>query len=384
MKLKKLITSLILCTMALCLCACGSEEETDTTPAGVAVQVTTVGREDVSTAHRVSGTVSDADAATIYASSDAVIGEVYVTAGQEVKAGDKLCHMESGSLFVSYNAADAAYLSTVSAYFNQKDIFAKQIALYEKLWKDTQKLYSIGAASRLEVEQAELQYLGGIAQRDSTMSQIESGLENYKAYQEMRSVLETDADGDAVAPFDGTVDAWNLTEGNTPSDRYPEAVITGERGMKVTAYVSEAMMALLREGDRANVKLNAIGADIDGTIRSISDTVNQQTRMYTVSVGLPDNVDGLVAGLFADISFYTDTAAAAVAVPGESILTYDGKEYVFVVEGNTARYVEIKTGLVGDGITQVTAGLNGGEQIVTVGQQYLTDGAAVRIVSVEG
>jgi len=381
---KKLITILLILALSLSLCACGSEAEPEETAAGVAVQVANVGREDVSTAHRVSGTVSDADAATLYASSDAVIGMVYVTPGQTVKAGDKLCHLESGCLFVSFNAADATYLSTVSTYFNQKDTFAKQIALYEKLWSDTQKLYSIGAASKLEVEQAELQYLGGIAQRDSTMSQIESGLETYKSYQEMRSILKTDQDGDVLAPFDGTVDAWGLTEGVTPSDRYPAAVITGERGMKVTAYVSEALMPMLNAGGKVKVQINAIGAEVDGTIRSVSDSINQQTRLYTVSVGLPDNVDGLVAGLFADVTFYTDTAAAAVAIPSQSILTYDGTEYVYIIENNAARYVEIRTGLVGDGMTQVTEGLEGGEQIVTVGQQYLTDGAPVRIVSVEG
>ena len=383
MKLKKLIALLTLSVLLLSLCACGEQEETSTEPAGVAVQVTTVKKEDVSTAHRVTGTVSDADAASLYASADAKVGAVYVAAGQAVKAGDKLCRMESGSLFASYNAADATYLTTISTYLNQQDIFAKQIALYEKLWSDTKKLYNIGAASKLEVEQAELQYLGGIAQRDGTLSQIEQGLEQYKAYQEKRSSLTVDADGDVVAPYDGVVSAWGLSEGMIPSDQYPVAVITGERGMKVTTYVSEALMPLLHEGDKVTVKLNAIGAELDGTIRSVSDSVNQQTRLYTVAIGLPDNAKGLVAGLFADVTFYTDTAVSAVAIPSEAILTYSGTEYGYVAENGTAKYVEVKTGLVGDGVTQITAGLSGGEKLITVGQQYLTDGAPVRVVSAE-
>ena len=384
MKLKKLTAILTLSVLLLGLCACGEQEETSTEPAGVAVQVSTVEKEDVSTAHRVTGTVSDADAASLYASADAKVGTVYVTAGQEVKAGDKLCRMESGSLFASFNAADATYLTTVSSYFNQQEIFERQIALYKKLWDDTQKLYNIGAASKLEVEQAELQYLGGIAQRDGTLSQIEQGLQQYKAYQEKRSPLTVDADGDVTAPYDGIVSALGLVEGGTPSDQYPVAVITGESGMKVTTYVSEALMPLLHAGDKVTVKLNAIGAVLDGTIRSVSDSVNQQTRLYTVAVGLPDHAEGLVAGLFADVTFYTDTAVSAVAVPSEAIMTYSGTEYVYVVEGNAAKYVEVKTGLVGDGVTQITAGLSGGEQLVTVGQQYLTDGAPVRVVSSEG
>ena len=65
-------------------------------------------------------------------------------------------------------------------------------------------------------------------------------------------------------------------------------------------------------------------------------------------------------------------------------MTYNGLEYVYTVENGAAKYVEINTGLVGDGVTQVTAGLLGGEKLVTVGQQYLTDGAPVRVVNVEG
>ena len=40
----------------------------------------------------------------------------------------------------------------------------------------------------------------------------------------------------------------------------------------------------------------------------------------------------------------------------------------------------IKTGLAGNGMTEVTEGLSAGVEIVTLGQQYLSDGDLVRIV----
>ena len=384
MKKKQLIAAILLLALVFALCGCGEEDAVSTEPAGVAVQAETVMKEDVSTAHRVSGMVSDSDAASLYASIDTKIETIYVTEGQSVAAGDKLCRLSSGQLFASYNAADAVYLSTVASYFQQRSIFEKQLALYLKLWEDTKRLNAVGAASKLEIEQAELQYLGAISQRDAALAQIESGLEQYKAYQEKRTALSVDADGDVIAPFDCVVSAWGLGVDTMPAERYPIAVLSGERRMKVTTYVSEALMPLLREGDTVRVKLNAIGADVEGTIRSVGDTVNQQTRLYTVSVSLPENVPGLVAGLFADVTFFTDTALSAVAVPTEAILNYNGLEYVYIVDGVTAKYVEIRTGLVGDGVTQVTAGLSGGEQLVTVGQQYLSDGTPVRVVNAEG
>ena len=54
-----------------------------------------------------------------------------------------------------------------------------------------------------------------------------------------------------------------------------------------------------------------------------------------------------------------------------------------MVENGAARYVEISTGLTGNGVTEVTSGLKAGDQLVIVGQAYLSDGDAVRVVSGE-
>ena len=71
-------------------------------------------------------------------------------------------------------------------------------------------------------------------------------------------------------------------------------------------------------------------------------------------------------------------------IPSEAILTSNNVQYVFVVDGETARYQQVETGLSGNGVTEITSGLEAGEQLVTVGQAYLSDGDAVRIVSGEG
>ena len=71
-------------------------------------------------------------------------------------------------------------------------------------------------------------------------------------------------------------------------------------------------------------------------------------------------------------------------MPSQAILTSAGKQFVFVVEDGAARQAEVTTGLTGAGVTQVLTGLSGGEQLVTVGQSYLSDGDPVRVVSGEG
>ena len=87
--------------------------------------------------------------------------------------------------------------------------------------------------------------------------------------------------------------------------------------------------------------------------------------------------------MFADVSFRTDTSTDTIVIPTEAILTANNVPYVFVVENGAARYAEIGTGLTGNGVTEVTSGLKAGDQLVIVGQAYLSDGDAVRIVSGE-
>lgn len=85
--------------------------------------------------------------------------------------------------------------------------------------------------------------------------------------------------------------------------------------------------------------------------------------------------------MFADVTFHTDTSDNTIVIPTEAILTSGDVQYVYVVEDDTAKYIEVQTGLTGKGVTEVTSGLTEGEQLVTVGQSYLSDGAPVRIVS---
>ena len=70
--------------------------------------------------------------------------------------------------------------------------------------------------------------------------------------------------------------------------------------------------------------------------------------------------------------------------PSEAILNRSGVQFVYVVENDIAKYVEVTTGLTGSGVTEIVSGLTAGQQLVTVGQAYLADGDPVRIVSGEG
>lgn len=384
--MKRRISALLLAVLSVfALVSCASKQPQDEAvlPSGVAVQVKAVEQRDVSTENRVSGTVMSDDETSIYVAATAKCTAVYFEAGDTVEKGDIICTLDLGSTQASYNAAMISYESSAASYNQQKELFDKQIELIEKNISDTRALFAIGAASQAEIDQAELQLLQVEAQRDSTLSQLRAGMESYRSNIEQLGLVMDDVDsrGNVIAPASGMLASLTATEGSYVSANYPVAVISDAEQMKISVYVSESLVPKLNIGDAALVRVTSAAAEFTGVIRSVEQTANLQTKLYAVIISVPNDVVGLISGMFADVTFYTDTSESVVAIPSEAILTANGAAYVYVVEGGVARYTAITTGLNGDGVTEVLSGLSAGQQIVVVGQQYLSDGDAVRVVN---
>ena len=386
MKRNRITALLLTAVLALSLTACGGKETVEEVPpAGTAVQVVTVAQDSIATENKVSGKISADNESTIMVATSAKCTAVYANAGDEVSAGDVICTLDLGSTLSSYNAATISYNSSVQSYQDQKAVFDAQINLYQKNVDDLKALFEIGAASQVEIDQAELQLKSAIATRNSTLSQLEAGMQSAKSnVEQLSTALENvDSKGNVIAPISGTLVTMNAVENSFVSTSMPVAVIDGADQMKVVVSVSETLVPKLAAGDTADVYISSIDQSFTATIRSVERAANVQTKLYTVTLGIPADVTGLLSGMFADVTFHTDVSENTIVVPTEAILTSNDVQYVYVVENDTARYVEVTTGLTGSGVTEITSGLTAGEQLVTVGQAYLADGDPVRIVTAE-
>ncbi len=390
MNWKRFLSLTVAGAMALAMTGCQSKEDDssqqDDAAVGVAVQVQQVELSSIATDNHVSGKVAADSQTSIMVAAAAKCTAVYVEAGDEVKAGDKICTLDLASTIAAYNAAKITYDSTVNSYADQKAVLDKQIALYEKNLKDTKALFDIGAASQAEIDQAELTLMGAKNQRETALSQLEAGMQSYKSnVQQLDQVLQdVDSKGNVIAPVSGTLVSLSATENGYVSASMPVAVINGAEQMKITVSVSEALVPKLAIGDQADVTVSAAGAQFSGTVRSVEKAANMQTQLYTVTISVPAEVSGLLSGMFAEVTFHTDRADGVITVPSQAVLTRGDTRYVFVVEDGAAKYVEVTLGMMGSGVTEVTSGLTAGQQLVTVGQSYLSDGDPVRIVSGEG
>lgn len=377
----RVLAALLAC--ALMMTGCSQNETAEQTgPAGIAVQVETVVSDTIATENKVSGVISADNETMIMVASAAKCIAVYAHAGDTVTAGQKICKLDVDATLSNQSAAQISYRSAVQARTEQMAVLNAQVALQQKTLDTTKALFEIGAASQIEVESAQLQYDSAVAQRNSTQGQLDAAVQQAKAGLEQLGMAldHMDNEGNVISPVDGTLVTMNATENNYVSNAMPVAVVHGNDAMKITVSVSEVLVPFLNAGDVADVYVSSADVEFPATIRSVERAANMQTRLYTVVLDAPAGVEGLISGMFANVTFRTNVSENALIIPSNAILTSNEVHYVFVVEDGIARRVEITTGLTGTGVTEVLTGLEEGQQLVTVGQAYLADGDAVRIV----
>ena len=345
-------------------------------------------------------------------------------------------YQDQEALFNSQIAlAEKAVSDAQKSYQEQEAFFDAQLALAEKNVSDLEALMEIGAAAQIEIDQARLnlqslqttrsttltQLETGVQNaqtnlqsiqttKSTTMAQLETGVQNAKTslqsvqvsksatlsqlesgmrtaesnIDQLKTVMENvDSKGNVVAPAAGKILSLNAAKNSYVGPTAPVAVIDSAPRLEISVMVSESLVPRLSLQDEADVIISALDLTVTGLIQEIDEKANPQTKLYTVTLWTQEEVEGLKAGMFADVTFRTDVSTDTIVIPTEAILTTSEGQNVFVVEDGKARYVPVITGLTGNGVTEITEGLSAGDQLVVVGQSYLTDGDPVRIVSGE-
>ncbi|MBR5533765.1 MAG: efflux RND transporter periplasmic adaptor subunit [Ruminiclostridium sp.] len=383
---KRFLPLLALFSLFLLLPAC-SDEDTEPESTATPVEIQMVERGTISAETRVSGQVTPGTQENVFVAQSLRCEEVYVELGDAVTAGQVLCKLDASSAWSNYDMAVMSYQMAIDAYNSQSNSMGAEVEELQAAFDEALAQYELG-----EVTQAALDAIGALletamASMGSSLSQLEISIKSAEASvaQMETAMMNIDRNGYVTAPMSGNVTSLNMAANAFVSPSAPLAVIESANDKKIYTSVSEALIPKLAVGDTVNVTVSSLGKTFPATISAMDKASNYQTRLFGVTIQVPQAETGnLFSGMFADVTFYTDTQENVILVPTESIQTGTDGQYVYTVDDqNITHMVPVQTGLVGDGITEITYGLAGGERLVTVGQFYLTDGAEVRIVSAE-
>jgi multidrug efflux pump subunit AcrA (membrane-fusion protein) len=189
------------------------------------------------------------------------------------------------------------------------------------------------------------------------------------------------------APVSGTVISNPAAVGSTVSAGSALLSIAADGAVEVEALIPEREVGQLRTGLQAEVRLEAFPGEVfSAELIRLSPIVDSVSRTKKITLRFVKDDRRINPGMFARIRLNTRTYQNVVSIPQEATVEHRGTPVVFVLDGITLDGMpqvamrEVTLGVTIDGEVEVKSGLETGEVVVVQGQQFLTDGASVRVI----
>ena len=171
-----------------------------------------------------------------------------------------------------------------------------------------------------------------------------------------------------VAPFDGTVVAISVQEGDSVSSGTAAVTLADLSHFKVSVDVSELDVNRISVGQEAELSLDAVsGQTFVGRVTDVAfmGSVNQGVVTYPVTVVVDKPDPALRPGMTAAVSITTDLRENVLIVPNRALVASGGQRTVTVLFEGQQISVPVTLGLVGDTTSEVVASsLKEGDTVV--------------------
>lgn len=267
------------------------------------------------------------------------IEAMYVDIGDKVEKGQKIATIERGTL-------------------DEQLVRAKQEAIYQKNVLYSMKRNNSGY---------------NWAQKEGQRAKIK------EAEADVTSLLKQIGETTLYSPISGTVITKNVDEGETTVANAVTAntsvvTIAREGELEVQANVPESDIVKIALGQKADVTLDAFNAEdiFPAEIVEIepSSTVIQDVVYYKVKLKFPNYDSRFKNGMSADTDIHTAEKNNVVFIPERAIKEDGRQKYVEILKDEKKNIIErinVATGMRGDdGMIEITSGLSGGENVITI------------------
>jgi membrane fusion protein (multidrug efflux system) len=185
-----------------------------------------------------------------------------------------------------------------------------------------------------------------------------------------------------TAPITGVIAERFVHRGAFVTLTAPVLTLIAMDRVKILGRVSERDLGALRAGQLAEVRVDAYPQEsFYGELTRINPTVDRATRTVEIEIFLDNQEHRLKPGMFAHVSLIVKTYRNVLLVPKVAVLRDGAGDKVFIRNARVAHARPVKTGFSTDDWVIVLDRVQAGEEVVVAGQEHLTDGAPVSVVS---
>jgi len=174
-----------------------------------------------------------------------------------------------------------------------------------------------------------------------------------------------------TAPFDGVV-TWRYADtgaliqaGTSNSGSMPVVKVAEVKVLRLRIPVPESLAGYVREGDTADVQVQATGVHFTGKVVRTTGALDRATRSLEVEVDVPNPKSKLTPGMYADVTLQIAGKPSALTIPVQALDQGSNGTAVLVVDkSNKVQRRAVRVGLQTPDKVQILDGVHEGEQVI--------------------
>jgi RND family efflux transporter MFP subunit len=294
---------------------------------------------------RALGTLTAAEAVTLYPEVTGIVVAVEVAPGANVEEGQVLFRLNADDQTVTIDRATIAVDDTRAA-LDRAERLAQSSNVSEVALSDARTAFR---TAEIDLRSAEIDYQKRIVK----------------------------------APFAGVVGLIPVSVGDLVNTSTALTTLDDVSSLKITFNATERFVGKIKLGHPVTGSAIGLpGRDIKGEISAVDSRVDPSTRVFKAEATMEEGIEGLKPGM--SIAVVVDFAGEPqVTVPSLAIQWDRGGAYVWAVVGDAAHRLTVE--IVGrrSGVVIVAGDIEPGTEVVVEGLQRMREGITVKRVGGE-
>ena len=273
----------------------------------------------------VVGTTASEEKINLSARIPAYVGEIFASAGDRVKKGQRLIALDDRDIRQKLAAAEAQLNQARTEFERAKQLFEKQ-ATTDQALTAAESMFN---AAKAQVEEVKVML---------TYAQVES-------------------------PIDGIVTERRIQAGDLANPGMLLLAVYDPLRMRLEAPVPVRLIDRLALGQEVEVSLERPARVFKGTVSEIVSEVDSSSRTQLVKVHLDGVKDDVLPGVFGRLWVAAD-ARETIFAPASAVVQIGQLSFVQVAQDGRAVRRLVKTGPARDGRVEILSGLRAGDAVV--------------------
>jgi len=336
-----------------------------------------VQRGNISNTLSVAGEFVPYQEVELHAKVAGYIRKINVDIGDHVRTGQVLAVLEVPELTAQVEGANAGIRHSQDEIVRAQNEVAGDEAAHTALHAAAQRLKQAaearpGLVAQQELDDANAKDMAAEAQVEAAKSALSAARQQLDVSRASQMQVSALSDYSRItAPFDGVV-TWRYSDtgalvqaGTSAGNAQPVVKIAQVNILRLRIPVPESLSANVREGERADISVQATGQRFAGRVTRFTASLDVSTRTEQVEIDVPNDKLHLNPGMYADVTLQVQKRSDALMVPVQAINRSTNKSSVLVVgENNRVQEREVRTGLEDPSSVEVISGLKEGDRVI--------------------